>query len=207
MHRRGGADGPDERPGRHDAPSQPRRGELFCILFCIHRAPTIDSDRSGCSGSDVTRATLRLLVFPFSVALAVSALGACDDEEGFPPNTPANDMTEPPPAPPPASASVDPSASAPAQPPPGTPQPVGRAWVVPFPEEASRAGVAAAEVVLLVTVSPAGAVEDAAVVIDPGHGFGDAARRFALGQQFKPAVDAAGTPIRATTRVRVAFRR
>lgn len=99
------------------------------------------------------------------------------------------------------------AASAPSQPPPGTPQPLGEAWTVPFPEEAVEAGIASAEVVLLVTVSPSGTVEDAAVMTDPGHGFGEAARSYALGQRFKPAVDAAGTAIRASTRMRVRFHR
>ena len=99
------------------------------------------------------------------------------------------------------------AASAPSQPPAGTPQPLGEAWAVPFPDEAARAGVSSAEVVLVVTVSPSGAVEDAAVVTDPGHGFGEAARSFALGQRFKPAVDASGTAIRASTRMRVRFHR
>jgi protein TonB len=135
------------------------------------------------------------------LGLAACAYG-CDDEEGYPPNAPGNDMTEVAPATP--QQSPQPTSS-PSQPPPGTPQPLGEAWVVPFPAEATQAGVASAEVVLLVTVSPSGAVEDAAVMTDPGHGFGEAARRYALGQRFKPAVDASGTAIRASTRMRVRF--
>ena len=128
---------------------------------------------------------------------------ACDDEEGYPPNAPSNDMTDISATPQQASSAP----SAPSQPPPGTPQPLGEGWTVPFPEEAAEAGISSAEVVLLVTVSPSGAVEDAAVVTDPGHGFGEPARRYALGQRFKPAVDAAGTAIRASTRMRVRFHR
>lgn len=128
---------------------------------------------------------------------------ACDDEEGFPPAVPANDTSDVPPG----AATGPATAGSPVAPPPGTPQPLGGAWTVAFPEEAERSGIASADVVLLVTVSPGGGVEDVAVVTDPGHGFGEAARDFARDQQFKPAVDASGAAIRATTRIRVRFRR
>jgi TonB family protein len=137
------------------------------------------------------------------VLLAAALVTACDDEEGYPPAAPSNDMSDVP------GGAAEPGGSAegvtPVTPPPGTPQPLGPGWTVPFPEEAQRSGVASSDVVLLVTVSSTGAVEDAAVLSDPGHGLGEAARTFARGQKFKPAVDASGTPIRASTRVRVHF--
>jgi protein TonB len=136
-----------------------------------------------------------------AVALVAAALAtACDDEEGYPPATPTNDMSDVP-------AGAGSPAATSGTPPAGTPQPLGGPWTAPFPEEAERSGIASADVVLLVTVSPTGAVEDAAVMTDPGHGFGEAARDYARTQQFKPAVDASGAAIRATTRIRVRFRR
>jgi TonB family protein len=135
------------------------------------------------------------------LVVLVACACACDDEEGYPPNAPSNDMTEVAPATPQEGSTT----SAPSQPPPGTPQPLGQAWAVPFPEEAAQAGIQSAEVVLVVTVAPSGTVEDAAVVTDPGHGFGPAARTYALGQRFKPALDASGTAIRASTRMKVRF--
>jgi periplasmic protein TonB len=142
------------------------------------------------------RGFIALLLPP---VLLATALTACDDEEGYPPATPSNDTSD-------VTGGAAEGAT-PVAPPPGTPQPLGAGWTVPFPDEAQRSGVASADVVLLVTVSSSGAVEDAAVLSDPGHGLGEAARTFARSQKFKPAVDASGTPIRASTRIRVKFRR
>jgi protein TonB len=56
-----------------------------------------------------------------------------------------------------------------------------------------------AVVLIAVTVLETGAPRSAAVLRDPGHGFGAAAKACAMGQRFQPALDRNGSPIAATT--------
>jgi periplasmic protein TonB len=56
-----------------------------------------------------------------------------------------------------------------------------------------------AVVLIAVTVQPDGSAKNVAIIRDPGHGFGAAARACALGQRFNPAWDREGQPIAATT--------
>jgi protein TonB len=79
------------------------------------------------------------------------------------------------------------------------------AWKCPFPAEAT--GVGEAFVQLRVFVGADGQALDAAVLADPGHGFGAAAVRCAIGTRWSPALDREGTPVRATALVRVRFTR
>jgi protein TonB len=69
-----------------------------------------------------------------------------------------------------------------------------------FPEEAEALGIDEADVVVRVTVAPTGAAEGADVVRDPGHGFREAALDCVLSARYVPALNPAGSPIRATTR-------
>jgi periplasmic protein TonB len=56
-----------------------------------------------------------------------------------------------------------------------------------------------ATVLISVTVLPNGAPRSVAVLRDPGHGFGAAARSCALGERYRPALDRDGNPALATT--------
>lgn len=56
-----------------------------------------------------------------------------------------------------------------------------------------------ATVVIAVTVQASGTPKSVAVLRDPGHGFGAAARACAMGQRFKPALDRDGNGVLATT--------
>jgi protein TonB len=69
-----------------------------------------------------------------------------------------------------------------------------------FPTQADFARIDHAVAVLIVRVRPDGTAEAATVVSDPGHGFGEAARRCALRTRFIPARDRAGNAITAETR-------
>jgi periplasmic protein TonB len=62
------------------------------------------------------------------------------------------------------------------------------------PEAGDRAAV-----LIAVTVLPSGAPSSVAVLRDPGHGFGAAARACAMAQRYSPAFDRGGSPIAATT--------
>jgi protein TonB len=79
------------------------------------------------------------------------------------------------------------------------------AWKCPFPAEAG--GIDEAFVQLRVFVSADGQALDAAVLADPGHGFGAAAVRCAIGTRWSPALDREGIAVRGTAIVRVRFTR
>jgi protein TonB len=78
-------------------------------------------------------------------------------------------------------------------------------WQCPFPPEAF--GVDEASVDLRVFVGADGKARDAAVIADPGHGFGTEALRCAIGKRWRPAFDRDGNPVPATAIVRVRFTR
>ncbi len=60
---------------------------------------------------------------------------------------------------------------------------------------------------LRVFVDAGGKALDAAVIVDPGHGFASQAVRCAIGKRWSPALDREGIPMRATAIVRVRFTR
>jgi protein TonB len=106
--------------------------------------------------------------------------------------------------------------SAAAQPPPPPPAenksrpfalPAGTGSSCPFPPEADADQVDTATAVVQITTRPDGSVLSATVVVDPGHGFGRAARICALGWRGTPALNRAGEPIVQTIPVNVHFRR
>jgi periplasmic protein TonB len=78
-------------------------------------------------------------------------------------------------------------------------------WRCPFPGEADAAGVDEAVATLAITVDAAGKPGKIAVLRDPGHGFGRAARRCALARRYLPALDAAGRPTAGALVVHVRF--
>jgi protein TonB len=78
-------------------------------------------------------------------------------------------------------------------------------WQCPFPPHAD--GIDEAIVQLRVFVDAGGNALDAAVIVDPGHGFASQAVRCAIGKRWSPALDREGIPIRATAIVRVRFTR
>jgi protein TonB len=78
-------------------------------------------------------------------------------------------------------------------------------WHCPFPPEADAIDEAIVE--LRVFVGANGEAQDAVVITDPGHGFGAAALRCAIGKRWKPALDRHGNPVPATAIVRVRFTR
>jgi len=81
-------------------------------------------------------------------------------------------------------------------------------WKCPFPPEADAEQIDAATVTLTVTVEADGRASQAAVLADPGNGFGRAARQCALAAKYTPALDEDGKPKRSTTPpLRIAFRR
>jgi len=83
-----------------------------------------------------------------------------------------------------------------------------RDWRCPWPEQADLLSVDEERVVIRVDVDAAGSVVRAAVVEDPGYGFGDAALRCARRHRFVPALDASGRAIAATSPpIRVRFTR
>ena len=74
------------------------------------------------------------------------------------------------------------------------------AWeACPFPPESDKAGIDDSSVTVDVRVDAEGRPIDARVVTDPGHGFGEAARRCALRASFDPARDHDGRGIEAQT--------
>ena len=84
----------------------------------------------------------------------------------------------------------------------------GNEWRCSWPMSAVNEDIYEQFVVLRVTVAADGEVENAQVVKDPGHGFGDAAVACALRTRFTPALDANGNPIRAASpAIRVRFTR
>jgi periplasmic protein TonB len=85
--------------------------------------------------------------------------------------------------------------------------PAGTGRNCPFPPEADGDQIDTAVAVVQITVRPDGSVLSAAVVSDPGHGFGRAARICALGWRVTPALNRAGEPVAQTVPVNVNFRR
>lgn len=83
----------------------------------------------------------------------------------------------------------------------------GFAWSCPFPAAADGAGIDLAVVQLKIRVTRRGSLDDVTVMADPGHGFGAAARRCALGKQFLPALDRTGAAVGSELVVRVRFTR
>jgi hypothetical protein len=60
-------------------------------------------------------------------------------------------------------------------------------WNCPFPSEANANGVDFATATLRISVGAGGEVLGAALLRDPGHGFGSAAQRCALTRRYSPA--------------------
>ena len=78
-------------------------------------------------------------------------------------------------------------------------------WNCPFPSEADTNGVDRAVTTLRVELSSQGTVNRVAILRDPGHGFGAAARRCAFGKRYHPALDRLGHPIPGTLVINVRF--
>lgn len=79
-------------------------------------------------------------------------------------------------------------------------------WRCPWPDAAMSADIYEAFVIIRVRVNPQGLAQQAEVLEDPGHGFGQAAIACAKRTRFAPARDQAGTPIFATSPpIRVRF--
>lgn len=72
-------------------------------------------------------------------------------------------------------------------------------WDCPFPPEADKEQIDNAAVVLLVAVDATGKPTEVRVLVDPGHGFGRAAKACALLRTYKPALDAEGKPTSGST--------
>jgi periplasmic protein TonB len=83
-----------------------------------------------------------------------------------------------------------------------------RHWKCPWPQEADLLAVDEETVVLGVEVDTEGVVKTAAIVSDPGYGFGAAALRCARQNRFLPATNELGQPISAKSPpIRVRFSR
>ncbi|MCA9595773.1 MAG: hypothetical protein KC776_20805 [Myxococcales bacterium] len=80
-----------------------------------------------------------------------------------------------------------------------TARPLSTAWSCPFPSEADTFEVHFARVLITVTVNDEGRALGAAVLSDPGFGFGTAARACALHQRYGIARDTHGRPRTGTT--------
>ncbi len=78
-------------------------------------------------------------------------------------------------------------------------RPVSVSWDCPFPSEADAQDVHFARVMIVVSVRKNGTAATAAVLSDPGYGFGAAARRCALGQRYSVAWDDTGRPTAGRT--------
>lgn len=74
-------------------------------------------------------------------------------------------------------------------------------WTCAFPPEADADAIDFAEVKLIVQVNAAGQATKVSILVDPGHGFGRAARTCALARQYSPALDASGNAIDGVTPV------
>ena len=83
----------------------------------------------------------------------------------------------------------------------------GFAWSCPFPPAADAANINAALVELKLRVNARGKLDAVGVLADPGHGFGEAARRCAASKQLRPALDRYGAPRESELVVRVRFTR
>jgi len=80
-------------------------------------------------------------------------------------------------------------------------------WLAPFPMEADALQIDEALVILQIDVRPDGSAAEVRVLSDPGNGFGREARKYALRQHFRPALDHNGRPIAGTFKTRVTFSR
>ncbi len=77
----------------------------------------------------------------------------------------------------------------------------------PFPPEADTAQIDQASVTIEISVGADGAPIHAAVLRDPGNGFGREAVRCAMRERYTPGLDHAGNPIAARFQVRARFSR
>jgi protein TonB len=68
-----------------------------------------------------------------------------------------------------------------------------------FPAQADLAGIDRAVVVVVARVRPDGTAEAVSVLSDPGHGFGEAARKCAMKMRWVPARDRAGKSLTQET--------
>jgi len=81
-------------------------------------------------------------------------------------------------------------------------------WQCPWPREAEGEPIDEQVVILRVVVRPDGSAERAALMRDPGHGFGEAALACALRTRFAPARDRDGKPVKQQSPpIRVRFTR
>ncbi|HVJ93417.1 MAG TPA: energy transducer TonB [Labilithrix sp.] len=80
-------------------------------------------------------------------------------------------------------------------------------WRCPFPTAADTDNIDHAVVTLRVEVDSVGRSRSATVVTDPGHGFGQEARRCAMSKAWTPALDRSGSPVDGSVTVRVRFDR
>jgi protein TonB len=78
-------------------------------------------------------------------------------------------------------------------------QPGRHDWACSWPEDAQESDLRDARVGIRVSVASDGAPDSVEVVSTPGPSFGEAARRCALSEQYKPALDASGRRIPGTT--------
>jgi TonB family protein len=79
------------------------------------------------------------------------------------------------------------------------------AWACAWPREADGEAIDTQSATVRITVGADGRLESASIEADPGYGFGRAALECARAMRYAPALDASGTPMRATTSVRVRF--
>lgn len=75
-----------------------------------------------------------------------------------------------------------------------------------FPNEARKAKIQSASVLLDVTVTEEGTAKDVRVIRDPGDGFRDKAVEAVQKWKFKPAKDKDGDPVAARVNIEVVFR-
>ncbi len=80
-------------------------------------------------------------------------------------------------------------------------------WRCPFPPEADADQVDEAAAIIEVTVGADGKASRAAILQDPGHGFGREARSCAMREAYVPALDREGRAVSSTKRFRVKFER
>lgn len=79
-------------------------------------------------------------------------------------------------------------------------------WTCPWPAGAESEALDEQSAFVQVTVRADGTVERAVVMMDPGMGFGEAARRCAASARFSPALDKRGVAVRAISPpIRVRF--
>jgi periplasmic protein TonB len=71
-------------------------------------------------------------------------------------------------------------------------------WSAPFPAEADSAQIDDTHVTLSIDVRADGTAAAVRILKDPGYGFGREAKKYALSQHFRTALDADGNPISFT---------